>query len=120
MRNFQPRIGRHDRGDIAADPAEAGRRFIFEAPRGHELHADADAEKGPALLHDGLVQRVDHAGNGIEAAATVGEGADAGQDDAVGLATSSGSPVTLISLATPASRAARSKALRAEWRLPEP
>ncbi len=44
--------------------------------------------------------------------AAIGEGADAGQHDAVGAATASGSAVTTIGRSCPASRAARSKALR--------
>ena len=109
-----------DRSDIAADPAEALRRLVFEPTLRHQLHADANAEEGAALLADPLFERVDHARQGFEPTAAIGEGADAGQHDAVGPRHRFGSPVTLISAVKPASRAARSKALCAECRLPEP
>ena len=57
---------------------------IFAAALGHELHADTNAEKRPALLADALVQRLDHAGNRIETAPAIRKGADAGQHHAVG------------------------------------
>ena len=74
----------------------------------------------PPLMHL-LVQRLDHAGQGGEAAPAIGEGADAGQHDAVGGARPS--PRRWSPRSRPpdaASRAARSSALAAERRLPEP
>ncbi len=56
----------------------------FEPARRHQLHADADAEKGPRFADDRLFQRRAHAGHGHEPALAIGEGADAGQHDAVG------------------------------------
>ena len=66
-----------------------------------------------------LAERVFQTGHGGEAAPAIGEGADAGQDDAVGAATSRGgwSP---DHGGMPLSAAARSKAFAAERRLPEP
>ena len=74
----------------------------------------------PSPLH-GLLQRLDHAGDVREPLLAIGKGADAGQHDALGRRhTSSGRAVTLMAGSDPCSRAARSKALAAEWRLPEP
>ena len=64
---------------------------------------------------------LDHARHAVEAGAAVGEGADARQHDAVGrgdLARVGGDQHARRRV--PASRAARSKALAAERRLPEP
>ena len=58
---------------------------VLDAARGHELHADADAEEGLAALDHLALQGIDHAGHAIEAGAAVGEGADARQHDAVGV-----------------------------------
>src|SRR5262245_26314837 len=84
VRNLQRRIARHDAVDLAGDPAEAGRDFIFAAALCHQLHADADAEKRPAVAAHGFLQRLDHPVDRIQAAATIREGADARQDHAVG------------------------------------
>ena len=83
VRDLQPRR-RLDRRDVAADPVEAGDRLVFEPARRHQLHADADAEERPSTLAHRVFQRVDHAGDSVEAAATIGEGADAGQHDVIG------------------------------------
>ncbi len=59
---------------------------MFEPAHRHELKADADAEKRlPACLHR-LFKGFDHAGNTDQALAAIGEGADARQHDALGLA----------------------------------
>ena len=57
---------------------------VLDAARGHELHADADAEEGLAALDHLALQGIDHARHAVEAGAAVGEGADARQHDAVG------------------------------------
>ena len=57
---------------------------MLQPRRGQQLHADADAEERPRPAVHGLVQRIDQAGNGVEAALAVGESADARQHDAVG------------------------------------
>ncbi len=75
---------RLDRGDIAADPAEALSRFVFQTTFGHQLHADANAEKGATLLAHALFQRVHHSRHGLKPAAAIGKCADAGQHDALG------------------------------------
>ena len=58
---------------------------MLEAARGEQLHADADAEERPAFFAHGVRQSLDHAGDGVEAALAIGEGADARQHDAVGI-----------------------------------
>ena len=72
------------RHDLAGDPAEPLGDLVFAAAFGHELHADANAEKRPAAAGAPGLERLDHAGDGIEAAPAVREGADAGQHDALG------------------------------------
>jgi hypothetical protein len=57
---------------------------MLAADIGHQLHADANAEERPAVFQHALFERLDHAGNGVEAAPAIGEGADAGQHDAGG------------------------------------
>ncbi len=81
---FKPGIVGKDRRDVAANPIEAGDDFVFEPARRHQLHADADAEERPAAAAHRLFQRLDHAGNGVEPAPAIGEGADAGQNDVLG------------------------------------
>ena len=51
---------------------------------GHQLQADADAEKGPPVATHGLFQRIDHAGDVREPLFAIGESADPGQDDPLG------------------------------------
>ncbi len=84
LRDFQRRIGRLDLLDVAGDPAEAARHRLFQPALRHQLHADADAEERPRLGDRRLLDRLDHAGHGVEAGAAIGIGADAGQHDAVG------------------------------------
>ncbi len=50
----------------------------------HQLLADADAEERGAARDHARLDRLEEAGDGGEAGAAVGEGADAGQDDALG------------------------------------
>ena len=121
VRDLEGGIARLDAGDLAGDPAEALGHLVFAAAFGHELHADADAEKRPAAPAHGVVERLDHAGQGIEAAPAVGEGADARKHDAIGrtdLRPDRRSPRSARHGSL--SRAARSNALAAECRLPEP
>src|SRR5262245_14056527 len=84
VRDLQARIGRRDAVDLAWDPAEPFDQFVFAPARGHELHADADAEERPALLANPQIERLHHAGNRIEAAPAVRERTDAGQHHAIG------------------------------------
>src|SRR5262245_2089082 len=84
VRDLQLGIGGRDLVDLPADPAEAIGDFVFEPALGHELHADTDAEERTAALVHPLVERIDHAVDGVETAPAIGEGADAGQYDAVG------------------------------------
>ena len=106
---------------VALDPAEARRDAELEPALGHQLRADADAEERPAFAAHGLLQRLAHAGDRIDARPAVGEGADARQHDAVGgqhVGRIGASPRCATSASL--SRAARSKAFAAECRLPEP
>ena len=54
------------------------------AARRHQLHADADAEERPRLDAHRFGHRFQHAVHRVEAPAAIGEGADAGQHDAIG------------------------------------
>ena len=60
------------------------RHLVFAPALGQELHADANAEERPALAPHRFLERLDHAGDGIEPAPAIGKGADAGQHDAIG------------------------------------
>ncbi len=84
VRDLEPRIGGPDRRDVAGNPAEALGGLVFEAAGREQLRPDADAEERLALLPHRLRQRLDHAGDGVEAAPAVGEGADARQHDVSG------------------------------------
>src|SRR5712692_5508145 len=75
VRDLQARIGRRDAVDLAGNPAQTVRHLVFAAALRHELHADADAEKGPALAAHRVVERVHHAGDCVEAAPAIGEAA---------------------------------------------
>ena len=57
---------------------------MLEPARRHELQADADAEKGPALLLHRLLQGLDHPRNRGEPRLAIGERADARQHDTLG------------------------------------
>ena len=96
------------------------RHLVFAPALGHELHADANAEKRPAARAHALIERLHHAGDGVEPAPAIGESADARQHDAIGAPDRVGIGVTMIGWASPSSRAARSNAFAAECRLPEP
>ena len=96
------------------------RDFIFAAALGHQLHADADAEKRLALAAHGFVERIDHARHRVEPAPAIGEGADARQHDAIRAPHRIGIVADDDLFAAAASRAARSNAFAAECRLPEP
>ena len=76
-------VGR-DGAHLAGDPVEPVGRLELQPAAGHELHADADAEKRPAFDAHRVFQGFAHAGHGFEAALAVGEGADARQHDTVG------------------------------------
>jgi hypothetical protein len=92
----------------------------FAAPLGHQLHADADAEKRPAAPDHRLVQAPLPARHGGEAArGNRRRRRPRAARCASAAATSSGRLVTTIA-PDPALAAARSNALAAERRLPEP
>src|SRR5579872_314732 len=48
MRNFEAGVGRFERHHLAPEPAEPGDGLELAAALGHQLHADADAEKRAA------------------------------------------------------------------------
>jgi len=70
-----------------------GSEPVFNTFGKHQLHADANAQEGDAMTAYPLLQRIDHAGQGIEATPTGGEGALARQDDAVGKVAGAGGTV---------------------------
>src|SRR6478609_6518508 len=78
MRDFERRIARRERPDLALDPAQSVDGLEFAAAFGQELHADANAEeRSPIAQHD-LAQRLLHPRHGSKAAAAIGESADTG------------------------------------------
>ena len=120
MRDLQRRVGRRDRDDLARYPAETRDRLEFAATRGHQLHADADAEKRPSPPDDRLAQRLFQSRHRGEAAAAIRERADAGQHDPLGGGDILRPAGHEIAPPAPLSAAARSNAFAAERRLPEP
>src|SRR6266853_1726075 len=86
MWDLEGRITGVDAANFPADPAHSIRYRIFSAARSHELHADADAEKGLAVPVDHLVQSFHHASHRIKPAPTIRKGANAWQHDAISLA----------------------------------
>ena len=83
VRDGQAFVVGGDANHVAGHPAETRRLGFLEPPCGEKLRADADAEERPATGANGFLQRLDHAGDGVEPRAAVGEGTDAGQHDAV-------------------------------------
>ena len=69
---------------LAGDPAEPRGVPVLAAEARHQLLADADAEERDGVADRAGLDRLDEAGDRREAGAAVGEGADAGEDDAVG------------------------------------
>src|SRR5437879_5185844 len=84
VRNFQVFLARRNLLDITRDPVEALGYAVLLAARGHQLHADADAEERPRLDPHRFRHRLQHAVHSVEAPAAIGEGADAGEHDAIG------------------------------------
>src|SRR6185369_10695468 len=83
---LQAGITRRDRRDLAREPAETLGDGELAAALGHQLHTDADAKKRLPPTADSVFERLFHARNGGEAAPAIGECADTGQHDALGLA----------------------------------
>ena len=54
---------------------------MLEAARREQLRADANPQKRPPSLAHRLFQRLDHAGDAVEAAPAIGESADPGKHD---------------------------------------
>ncbi|MDT4879466.1 hypothetical protein FQZ97_1151440 [compost metagenome] len=86
MRNLEAGIRGRDAFHRAGDPAQARGHGLFAAFAGEQLHADADAEERRAAGDDALFEHFDHAGHRIKPGLAIGEGANAGQHDAVGFA----------------------------------
>ena len=84
VRDLERGVGGGEADDLAGDPAEARGVAVLAADGRQHLLADADAEEGRAAADRALLDRLEEAGDGEEAGAAVGEGADAGQHDAVG------------------------------------
>src|SRR6267142_2621032 len=85
VRNFERAIRGLDRYDLSADPAEPLDGFELAAPVGHQLHADANPEKRASTGDHRLVQCRLEAGYGGKPTPTIRKGADAGQDDPIGM-----------------------------------
>ena len=110
-----------DRPDIAGDPAEPRRGRCIPG-RGSPGAACPRRSRGRGARPHArrCVIASTMPGTASRPAAAIRVGADARQHDAVGGATASGSTVRRSASSRPLSRAARSKALAAEWRLPDP
>src|SRR5258707_5807616 len=86
MGDLESRIIGVDAANLPADPAHSiGYRILAAALR-HELHADADTEKRPAVPADRLIQSFHHASHRIKAAPTIRKSPNPRQYDAIGLA----------------------------------
>ena len=72
-----------DQFNRARDPAEALRHIMLKALACHQLHADANAEKGLGPADDFVFQRFPHAGQGLQPVAAILESADAWKNDAL-------------------------------------
>src|SRR6516165_9800904 len=84
MRDFQIGVGWPDAVDLACDPAQALRDRVLPPALGHELHADADAEKGPRPRPHAFVERLHHPADAVESMPAIRKGANPRQDDAIG------------------------------------
>ena len=120
MRDFERWIGGFDRNHLAADPTEALGGLEFPAAIRHQLHADADPEKWAAAGEHGLLEGIFEPGHRGEPAPAIGKRTHPRKTTRSAPATVSGSLVTLISAEIRFSAAARSNALAAERKLPEP
>ena len=67
VRNFQVWIRWFDGGDIAGNPAESVGYAMLQTAFRHELHADADPEKGNLLHGDRVEECPLHAWHGCDA-----------------------------------------------------
>ena len=83
VRHLQPRVGRNDPFDPAADPAETRGRAVFQAFVGQHLHPHADPQERHAAAADGLGQCLHHAGHGVKGRPARRKGTVARQDDPV-------------------------------------
>src|SRR5579883_1563627 len=84
MGDFQSRIRWLYRFNLAFDEAKTPMGAMLQAAFGEKLHADANADEGPAFLQHSLIERRDHAFRGGESAIAIAKGADAWQNDPVG------------------------------------
>src|SRR5260370_11343083 len=71
MGNLESRITGVGAANLPADPAHSIGYRIFAAALSHELHADADAQKGPAVPADRLIQSLHHAAHPTKPAPTI-------------------------------------------------
>ena len=86
MRHLEAGIIGRDGLNVPGDPVESCGHLMLEAPGRQQLHAHANAQKGFAARQHRLAHGFDHAGDGVEAAPAIGEGAHARQHHPVGLA----------------------------------
>ena len=121
VRNLQVGSDGRDPVDLARDPTQPS-VTSYSRPRSAISCMPTQMPKnGRPLRRTVSLERFDHAGDGIEAAAAIGERADAGQHHAIGARDRVGIAGDHDRLAPcRLSRAARSKAFAAECRLPEP
>ena len=118
MRHLERLVLGGDHDDLAGDPAEP----VGDAELPAALAISCIPTQMPRNgrpCRDRLIERLLHAGQRREAAPAIGEGADAGQHHAIGVADILGRGDTTVVAISP-SAAARSKAFAAERRLPEP
>ena len=120
MRDFQLRIARLDRGDVARDPAKTGRIAMFEPALRQQLHADANAEEGRPSLRTASLEGFGHARRQSRPRRQSAKAPTPGSTIRSARAHNFRIGGDGDRCGEPASRAARSKALAAECRLPEP
>ena len=111
MRDLQRRIGRRDAVDLAGDPAETRRSPRIRGRARPSAACRRRCRRTAGRCSRTLsFERLDHAGDGIEAAPAIGEGADARQHDAVGArAPHRDRCVTMIGWLVSAARARRAR-----------
>ncbi len=83
MRHLQRGIRGGDARHLTGDPVQSRRVLVFAAQAGHQLHADADAQKGARLDLNGLYHRIIKPAGSFQCCHTGGERPVSGQHDPV-------------------------------------
>ena len=83
VRDLHGLVTRLDQPHFTLDPAKTGCLTVFQAPRGKQLHPDANAQEWRAADEHTLVHRLDHASFRAKASGTCAEAAHTGQDYAI-------------------------------------